>query len=108
MIECIQRVITNIIERGGTQGAAYGVTTFLYDSFGSLTNETVVGVAGTTTIIRYWDDYGRTMGYALNGTRQTSIGYEPDKGRIATMEIDNTRFGLWICRLCPRPNYDLL
>ncbi len=89
MIECIQRVITNIIERGGTQGAAYGVTTFLYDSFGSLTNETVVGVAGTNTIIRYWDDYGRTMGYALNGTRQTSIGYEPDKGRIATMEIEN-------------------
>ena len=66
---------------------AAGVTTFLYDSFGSLTNETVVGVAGTNTIIRYWDDFGRTAGYALNGTRQTTIGYEPDKGRIATMEI---------------------
>ena len=68
---------------------AAGVTAFLYDSYGSLTNETVVGVAGTNTIIRYWDDYGRTMGYALNGTRQTSIGYEPDKGRISTMGIEN-------------------
>jgi RHS repeat-associated protein len=65
---------------------AAGVTTFLYDSYGSLTNETVVGVAGTNTIIRYWDEFGRTAGYALNGTRQTTICYEPDKGRISTME----------------------
>ena len=73
MIEHIQSLITNIVERVGTQGAAYGVTAFLYDSYGSLTNETVIGVAGTNTITRYWDDYGRTMGYALNGTRQTTI-----------------------------------
>ena len=66
---------------------AAGVTTFLYDSFGSLTNETVVGVAGTNTIERYWDEFGRTAGYALNGIRQTTICYEPDKGRISTMEI---------------------
>ena len=64
-----------------------GVTTFLYDSFGSLTNETVIGVAGTNTIERYWDEFGRTTGYSLNNVRQTTIGYEPDKGRIATMEI---------------------
>lgn len=66
---------------------AAGITTFLYDSFGSLTNETVIGVAGTNTIIRYWDEFGRTAGYVLNGTRQTTIAYEPDKGRISTMEI---------------------
>ena len=66
-----------------------GVTTFLYDSFGSLTNETVVGVAGTNTIIRHWDEFGRTTGYTLNNARQTTIGYEPDKGRIATMGIPN-------------------
>ena len=68
---------------------AAGVTTFLYDSFGSLTNETVIGAAGTNTIIRYWDEFGRTAGYALNGTRQTTIGYESDKGRIGTMGIPN-------------------
>ena len=65
---------------------AAGVTTFIYDSFGSVTNETVIGVAGTNTIIRYWDEFGRMVGYALNGIRQTIIGYEPDKGRISTME----------------------
>ena len=68
---------------------AAGVTTFLYDSFGSLTNETVIGVACTNSIVRYWDDYGRTVGYSFNGIRQTIIGYEPDKGRISTMGIEN-------------------
>ena len=66
---------------------AAGETTFLYDSFGSLTNETVIGVAGTNTIERFCDEFGRTAGYALNGIRQTTIAYEPDKGRIHTMEI---------------------
>ena len=66
---------------------AAGVTTFLYDSFCFLTNETVIGVAGTNTIERYWDDFGRNAGYAHNSVRQTTIGYEPDKGRISTMGI---------------------
>ena len=46
---------------------AAGVTTFRYDDFGSLTNETVVGAAGENTIIRHWDAYGRTTGYSLVG-----------------------------------------
>ncbi len=66
---------------------AAGVTTFLYDTFGSLTNETVVGVAGTNTIERFWDDYGRTAGYALNGIRQTTIGYGLGTARIETMQV---------------------
>ena len=64
---------------------AAGITTFLYDSFGSLNNETVIGVAGTNTIERYWDSYGRTTGYALNDTRQTTIDYDHATGRIAAM-----------------------
>ena len=66
---------------------AAGVTTFLYDSFGSVTNETVIGVAGTNTIERFWDDYGRTAGYALNGIRQTTIGYGLGTARIETMQV---------------------
>ena len=42
-------------------------STFAYDDFGSLTNETVVGVAGTNTIIRHWDSFGRSLGYSLVG-----------------------------------------
>ncbi|MBQ6339282.1 MAG: RHS repeat protein [Kiritimatiellae bacterium] len=62
---------------------AAGRTTFLYDSFGSLTNETVTGVAGTNTIIRYWDDSGRNAGYALNAVRQSTIAYDPATARLA-------------------------
>ena len=72
----------------GRQTEAYdaaGVTTFLYDSVGTLTNETVIGVAGTNTIERFWDEYGRAAGYALNGTRQTTIGYDPEAARIESM-----------------------
>ena len=39
------------------------VTTFLYDDFGAVTNETVLGVAGTNTIERYYDSVGRSLGY---------------------------------------------
>ena len=64
---------------------AAGVTILLYNSSGSLTNETVVGIAGSNTIERYWDDYGRTLGYAHNGTRQSTLTYEPETGRLAMM-----------------------
>ena len=64
---------------------AAGVTTFVYDSFGSLANETVVGVAGTNIIERFWDDYGRNVGYALNGVRQSTLAYDPVTGRLLTM-----------------------
>ena len=64
---------------------AAGITTFIYDTYGSITNETVIGVAGTNTIIRYWDDFGRNAGYALNGVRQSTLSYDPATGRLATM-----------------------
>ena len=71
---------------------AAGVTTFLYDSFGSLTNETVIGVAGTNTIIRHWDNYGRSLGYSLVGRavpsvpqRQSTLAYDSATGRLASM-----------------------
>ncbi len=69
---------------------AAGVTTFLYDSFGALTNETVVGVAGTNTVIRYWDSFGRSLGYALNDIRQSTLAYDPVTGRLVTMLADGS------------------
>ena len=66
---------------------AAGITTFAYDSFGSLTNETVVGVAGTNTIERFYDAFGRDAGYALNGARQSTLAYDPATGRLATMLV---------------------
>ena len=64
------------------------VTTFLYDDFGALTNETVVGVAGTNTIERFYDNFGRDAGYALNGVRQSTLAYDPATGRLAITNGD--------------------
>jgi YD repeat-containing protein len=74
--------------RAGRQVRAHdaaGVTIFLYDGFGAVTNETVVGAAGTNTIERFYDNFGRSLGYALNGVRQTTLAYDPATGRLATM-----------------------
>ena len=64
---------------------AAGTTAFAYDTFGANTNETVTGVAGTNTIERLYDEFGRDAGYALNGVRRSAIGYDPATGRLATM-----------------------
>ncbi len=64
---------------------AAGVTTFLYDAFGAVTNETVIGVAGTNTIERYYDSFGRSLGYAFNGVRKSTLAYDPATGRLAMM-----------------------
>ena len=69
---------------------AAGVTTFLYDSFGSLTNETVIGVAGTNSIDRFYDNFGRDTGYALNGVRQSTLGYDSATARLLSMQISRT------------------
>ena len=66
---------------------AAGVTTFAYDAFGAVTNETVVGVAGTNVLERYHDAFGRDAGYALNGARRTTLAYDPETGRIASMGV---------------------
>ena len=74
----------------GRQVAAHdaaGITTFAYDSFGLLTNETVIGVAGTNTIERFYDNFGRDAGYALNGIRQSTLAYDPVTGRLVSMQV---------------------
>ena len=65
---------------------------YSYDDFGAVTNETVVGVAGTNTIIRHWDSVGRSTGYSLVGRavpgapqRQSTLAYVPATGRLAMM-----------------------
>ena len=69
---------------------AAGVTTFLYDSFGSVTNETVIGVAGTNTIERFYDAFGRDEGYALNSVRQTTLAYDPATARLLSMQVPDS------------------
>ena len=67
---------------------AAGLTTIGYDEFGSITNETIVGIVGTNVIERYYDGYGRSLGYALNGVRQTTLSYDSTTGRLSTMLVE--------------------
>ena len=48
------------------------------------------GVAGTNIIIRHWDNFGRNAGYALNGTRQSTLAYDSATGRLASMLADGS------------------
>ena len=89
--------ITLAYNRVGRQTEAHdaaGVTTFKYDAYGALTNETVIGVTGTNIIERYYDTFGRNAGYALNGNRQTALAYDPATGRLATMRTAERRSGV--------------
>ena len=83
-------LVYNALGRQTEAQDAAGITTFLYDSFGSLTNEIVIGVAGTNVIERFYDIFGRDEGYALNATRQTTLAYDPATGRLATMLADGS------------------
>jgi len=67
-----------------------GITTFLYDSFGSLSNEIVIGVAGTNEIERFYDTFGRDEGYALNGARQSTFAYDPATARLLSMQVPDS------------------
>jgi len=77
--------------------------TMSYDRVGNLVNATTAGVVtnlyaydlvGNCTnewqndfnLKRYYDTLGRSTGYAINGTRQTTIAYDTH-GRISTMSI---------------------
>ena len=90
-----------------------GVTptiTMSYDRVGNLVNATTAGVVtnlyaydivGHCTnewqndfnLTRYYDTLGRSTGYAINGTRQTTIAYDT-YGRIATMRMAEGRSGV--------------
>ena len=90
-----------------------GVTptiTMSYDRVGNLINATTAGVVtnlyaydlqGHCTnewqndfhLTRFYDTLGRSTGYAINGTRQTTIAYDT-YGRIATMCMAEGRSGV--------------
>ena len=77
--------------------------TMSYDRFGNLVNATTAGVVtnlyaydlyGHCTnewqndfnLTRFYDSLGRSTGYAINGTRQTTIAYDT-YGRIGSMQV---------------------
>ena len=92
--------LTNIVHSDGTPSIsmaydvmgrqiqtsdAAGVTTFAYDAFSSLTNETVAGQYAKA-LDRHVDGHGRNVGYSLDGQRKQTVAYDPATGRIASMD----------------------
>ena len=59
---------------------------FLNARFGCVESQTCIGVAGTNTIERFYDAFGRDAGYALNGVRQSTLSYDAATGRLVTMQ----------------------
>ena len=59
-------------------------------------DDNMLCAAGTNTIIRHWDSFGRSLGYSLVGrddlsapNRQTTLAYDPATGRLASMQISS-------------------
>lgn len=67
-----------------TEATTAGVVTnlYAYDLYGHCTNEW----QNDFNLTRYYDTLGRSTGYAINGTRQTTIAYDT-YGRIVSMQI---------------------
>ena len=78
--------ITMSYDRVGNliEATTVGVVTnlYAYDLVGNCTNEW----QNDFNLTRYYDTLGRTTGYAINGTRQTTIAYD-SVGRISTMHV---------------------
>ena len=63
---------------------AVGTTAFTHDAVGQLTAEQVSGLY-SKTLTRHWDNFGRTVGYSVDGERKQSITYDSVTGRLDTM-----------------------
>ena len=66
---------------------AAGVTTFTYNQYGELESE-----ANLRTLMRHYDDYGRDVGWSLNGSRKNIIQYDNATGRLYRMQAGGAWF----------------
>ena len=83
------RIRFKFIFRQTSATDAVGTTTFIYDAFDQLTAEQVNGLY-SKTLTRYYDPFGRNVGYSVEGDRKQSITYASTTGRIA--EADGFRW----------------
>ena len=66
---------------------AAGVTTFTYNQYGELESE-----ANLRTLMRHYDNYGRDVGWSLNGSRKNIIQYDNATGRLYRMKAGGAWF----------------
>ncbi len=97
--------ITMSYDRVGnmTEATTANVVTnlYAYDIYGNCTNEW----QNDFNLTRYYDTFGRNTGYAINGTRQTVIGYDTF-GRISTMQVPAAEERMNLHSTTTTPNYN--
>ena len=97
--------ITMSYDRVGnmTEATTAGVVTnlYAYNIYGNCTNEW----QNDFNLTRYYDTFGRNTGYAINGTRQTIIGYDTC-GRISTMQVPAAEERMNLHSTTTTPNYN--
>ncbi len=71
--------LTNVLDAAGT-------TTYEYNAVGDLHRVVVDAGEEQNTVEHYHDEFGRSLGYSLDGIRQSTLAYDPASGRLVSME----------------------
>ena len=76
---------------------ASGATSYQYDEYGELSEETKSGglFVPTKTLTYHRDGFGRDAGYSIDGARKTTLSYDPATGRIASVSVSGAGVFSW-------------
>ena len=76
---------------------ASGTTSYQYDEYGELSEETKSGglFVPTKTLTYHRDGFGRDAGYSIDGARKTTLSYDPATGRIASVSVSGAGVFSW-------------
>ena len=76
---------------------ASGTTSYQYDEYGELSEETKSGglFVPTKTLTYHRDEFGRDAGYSIDGARKTTLSYDPATGRIASVSVSGAGVFSW-------------
>ena len=74
-----------------------GATSYQYDEYGALSEETKSGglFVPTKTLTYHRDEFGRDAGYSIDGARKTTLSYDPATGRIASVSVSGAGVFSW-------------
>ncbi len=67
---------------------ATGPASFAYDSYGQFTNE----VTASASVVRFYDEFGRDVGYAHSSGTTTTNVYDKSTGRLSATSFDGIAF----------------
>ncbi len=79
--------ITQTVDSAGSHA-------FAYDAYGARISETLTGTlfSRTKTLTFHFDALGRDIGYSIDGSRKTTLSYDPATGRLASCLAGTANF----------------